>query len=83
MKKLILGVAVMAMALVACGGKKTTVSIVGSWVMPVEGQPGKVQGITMEEGGDAYSINTVSYTHLDVYKRQLLTGRRASCLRTG
>lgn len=67
MKKLILAAAVIAMALAACGGKKATVSIEGSWVMPVEGQPGKVQGITLEEGGDAYSINmaTLVYKYWD------------------
>ena len=80
MKKLILGVAVFAMVFVACDSKKSADSVVGSWVMPIEGQPGKMQGIKLEEGGEASSINmatlvykywAVSYTHLDVYKRQI------------
>lgn len=65
MKKLFLGFAVIAMAFTACGGQKTSDSIIGSWVMPIEGQPGKIQGIKIEEGGNASSINmaTLVYKH--------------------
>lgn len=63
MKKLILGIAVTAMAFAACGGKKDADSIVGSWVMPIEGQPGKMQGIKLEEGGDASSINMATLVY--------------------
>lgn len=63
MKKLILGAAVVAMALAACGGKKNTESIVGSWVMPIEGQPGQVQGIKMDAGGEASSINMATLVY--------------------
>ena len=31
------------------------------------------------EGRNKYRIGTVSYTHLDVYKRQLLTSKMVSC----
>lgn len=64
MKKQIIPMAVMAVALAACGGPKAPVDIVGSWVMPIEGQPGKVQGITLEGDGNASSINM----HTLVYK---------------
>ena len=37
--------------LAACGGNSA--SIVGSWVEPVPGMEGQVQGIKMEEGGVA------------------------------
>lgn len=64
MKKLILAVAVLATIFVACSSnKKGTESVVGSWVMPIEGQPGKVQGIKLEEGGDASSINMATLVY--------------------
>lgn len=65
MKKQILGFAIMAITIIACGGQKKTDSIIGSWIMPIEGQPGKVQGIQFEEGGEASSINmaTLVYKH--------------------
>ena len=63
MKKLILGVAVIAMAFAACGGKKNADSIVGSWVMPIEGQPGQIQGLKLDEGGDASSINMATLVY--------------------
>ncbi|MEL5892739.1 lipocalin family protein [Bacteroides sp. GD17] len=66
MKKLIFGAAVIVMALAACNSKKSTDSIVGSWVMPIEGQSG-VQGIKLEEDGEASSINmaTLVYKYWD------------------
>lgn len=36
----------------------------GSWVMPINGQPGEVQGIKLEENGEASSINM----HTLIYK---------------
>ena len=65
MKKLFLGFAAIAMTFTACGGQKSPDSIIGSWVMPIEGQPGKTQGIKIEEGGNASSINmaTLVYKH--------------------
>ncbi len=63
MKKLILGVAAFAMVFVACDSKKSADSVVGSWVMPIEGQPGKMQGIKLEEGGEASSINMATLVY--------------------
>lgn len=58
MKKLIFSMAVMAAVFAACGGgAKGTATVVGSWVMPIEGQPGEVQGIKLEPNGEASSIN--------------------------
>ena len=51
MKKLLLAAAVLVIAMVACNEKQSKDSIIGSWVMPIEGQPGKMQGIKLEEGG--------------------------------
>lgn len=65
MKKLILSIAVIAMMFAACGGNKGTDSIIGSWVMPIEGQPGQVQGIKIEEGGKASSINMATLVYKD------------------
>ena len=50
-------------------------SIEGSWVEPVPGMPRMQQGFVLDGDGSASSINmatlkSVSYTHLDVYKRQ-------------
>lgn len=42
MKKQIFSMAVMAVIFAACGGRtKTPVTVVGSWVMPINGQPGE------------------------------------------
>ncbi len=57
MKKVLLAAAVLMIAMVACNEKKSKDSIIGSWVMPIEGQPGKMQGIKLEENGEAFSIN--------------------------
>ena len=40
------------------------VTVVGSWIMPIEGQPGEMQGIKLEENGEASSINM----HTLIYK---------------
>lgn len=64
MKKQIFSMAVMAVVFAACGGTKAPVTVVGSWVMPINGQPGEVQGIKLEENGEAFSINM----HTLVYK---------------
>ena len=57
MKKLILTTALLIIAMTACNEKKSKDSIIGSWVMPIEGQPRKMQGIKLEENGEASSIN--------------------------
>ena len=64
MKKQIISMAVMAVVFAACGGSKAPATVVGSWVMPINGQPGEVQGIKLEENGEASSINM----HTLVYK---------------
>ena len=64
MKKQIFSMAVMAVVFAACGGTKAPVTVVGSWIMPIDGQPGEVQGIKLEENGEASSINM----HTLVYK---------------
>lgn len=63
MKRLILGAAVIVIALAACGGKKSSDSIIGSWVMPIEGQPGQVQGLKLDAGGEASSINMATLVY--------------------
>ena len=58
MKKIILGAFTFAAILSSCSGTKSNEpSIIGSWVMPVAGQPGKVEGVKIEENGVASSIN--------------------------
>ena len=65
MKKQVFSMAVMAVIFAACGGgTKAPVTVIGSWVMPIEGQPGEMQGIKLEENGEASSINM----HTLVYK---------------
>lgn len=46
--------------LAACGGNST--SIVGAWVEPVPGMEGQVQGINIEEGGIASSVNMATWS---------------------
>ncbi len=58
MKKQVFSMAVMAVIFAACGGgTKAPVTVVGSWVMPIDGQSGEMQGIRLEENGEASSIN--------------------------
>ncbi|WP_300901592.1 lipocalin family protein [uncultured Bacteroides sp.] len=65
MKKLIFSMAVLATIFAACGGKTNApVTVVGSWIMPIEGQPGEMQSIKLEENGEASSINM----HTLIYK---------------
>ena len=55
MRKKILVATLLVGLLAACGGSAT--SVVGTWVEPVPGMAGQVQGIKMEEGGGASSVN--------------------------
>lgn len=66
MKKQLLCMAVLAAIIAACsgGGTKGPATVVGSWVMPINGQPGQMQGIRLEPNGEASSINM----HTLVYK---------------
>ncbi len=63
MKKLILTTALLIIAMTACNEKKSKDSIIGSWVMPIEGQPRKMQGIKLEENGEASSINMATLVY--------------------
>lgn len=66
MKKFLLTAAALVVAMVACNEKKSEeATLFGSWVMPINGQPGKMQGIKLEEDGEASSINmaTLVYKH--------------------
>lgn len=60
MKKLLLAAAA-AGALFGCTGA----SLEGEWVQPVPALPGQVQGMRLEAGGNASSVNmqTLLYTH--------------------
>lgn len=51
MKKLLLAAAVLVIAMAACNEKQSKDSIIGSWVMPIEGQPGKMQGTNRKRAG--------------------------------
>lgn len=65
MKKQLFCMAVLAAIIAACGGgAKEPATVVGSWVMPINGQPGQMQGIRLEPNGEASSINM----HTLVYK---------------
>ena len=47
MKKLLLAAALLVIAMAACNEKQSKDSIIGSWVMPIEGLTGKMQGIKL------------------------------------
>lgn len=61
MKKKMLVMAVLAAGLQACGG--SSLSVVGSWVEPIPGMEGQVQGIDMKEGGKASSVNMATLVY--------------------
>jgi hypothetical protein len=63
MKTLLLAATVLIIAMTACNEKKSKVTIIGSWIMPVEGQPGKMQGIRLDEDGEASSINMATLVY--------------------
>lgn len=56
-----LGVVVLLGILAACGGN--SMSVVGAWVEPIPGMEGQVQGIKIEEGGNASSINMATLVY--------------------
>lgn len=60
MKTLLLAATVLITAMTACNEKKSKVTIIGSWIMPVEGQLGKMQGIRL---GEASSINMATLVY--------------------
>jgi hypothetical protein len=63
MKTLLLAATVLIIAMTACNEKKSKVTIIGSWIMPVDGQPGKMQGIRLDEDGEASSINMATLVY--------------------
>ena len=63
MKTLLLAATVLIIAMTACNEKKSKVTIIGSWIMPIEGQPGKMQGIRLDEDGEASSINMATLVY--------------------
>lgn len=63
MKTLLLAATVLIIAMTACNEKKSKVTIIGSWIMPIDGQPGKMQGIRLDEDGVASSINMATLVY--------------------
>lgn len=63
MKKLSLGIAVLAMMFASCGSNKKADTVVGVWVTPIEGQPGEMQGIDLKEDGTASSVNMATLVY--------------------
>ena len=63
MKTLLLAATVLIIAMTACKEKKSKVTIIGSWIMPIDGQPGKMQGIRLDEDGEASSINMATLVY--------------------
>ena len=78
MKTLLLAATVLITAITACNEKKSKVTIIGSWIMPVEGQPGKMQGIRLGEDGEASSINmaTLVYKYYVMLKKNQLSPKQ-------
>lgn len=76
MKKRMLTATLLMGLLAACGGNST--SIVGAWVEPVPGMEGQVQGINIEEGGSASSVNMATLVY-ESWKQEgdklILTGK--------
>ena len=63
MKTLLLAATVLIIAMTACNEKKSKVTIIGSWIMPIDGHPGKMQGIRLDEDGEASSINMATLVY--------------------
>ena len=63
MKTLLLAATVLIIAMTACNEKKSKDTIIGSWIMPIDGQPGKMQGIRLDEDGEASSINMATLVY--------------------
>ncbi len=63
MKTLLLAATVLIIAMTACNEKKSKVTIIGSWIMPIDGQPGKMQGIRLDEDGEASSIDMATLVY--------------------
>lgn len=55
------GVVMLLGILTACGGN--SMSLIGGWIEPIPGMEGQVQGIKIEEGGNASSINMATLVY--------------------
>ena len=55
--------AVLVIAMSACNEKKSKDSIIDSWIMPIEGQPGKMQSIKLDQAQfDELSSSITNHT---------------------
>lgn len=61
MKSKMLAATLLMGLLAACGGNSSP--IVGEWVEPVPGMEGQMQGIKMEKGGVASSVNMATLVY--------------------
>ena len=61
--KFILCLLAASLACVSCSTKYTKQELVGLWIEPMPGMPGKVQGIALEQGGTAHSINMATLAY--------------------
>lgn len=61
--KFILCLLTALLACVSCSTKYTEQELVGLWIEPIPGMPGKVQGVALEQGGTAHSINMATLAY--------------------
>lgn len=61
--KFILCLLTALLACVSCSTKYTEQELVGLWIEPIPGMPGKVQGVVLEQGGTAHSINMATLAY--------------------
>ena len=61
MKKKMFAATMLLGVLAACGGN--SMSVVGEWIEPIPGMEGQIQGIKMEEGGSASSVNMATLVY--------------------
>lgn len=76
MKKKMFAATMLLGVLAACGGN--SMSVVGEWIEPIPGMEGQIQGIKMEEGGSASSVNMATLVY-ESWKQEgnqlILTGK--------
>jgi hypothetical protein len=76
MKKKMMAATLLTGLFAACSG--SSISVVGAWVEPVPGMEGQVQGIKIEEGGAASSVNMATLIYKN-WKQEgdklILTGK--------
>lgn len=69
---------IMATKVVVVPGERECTGLLGSWVESIEGMPGQVQGLTMESGGVAKSVNMATLVY-EQWKKEgeelLLSGK--------